>query len=63
MVTLWGTSDVSGVSGDDERESMAAAVVGDIGDEVSTNDELNDARHAGESSAKTDPSHPGAPLT
>ena len=33
MVTLLGASDVSGVSGDDERESMVAAVVVDIGDE------------------------------
>lgn len=31
MVTLRGTSDVSGVSGDDERESMVAAIVVDIG--------------------------------
>lgn len=33
MVTLCGTSDVSGVSGDDERESIVAAVVVDICDE------------------------------
>ena len=33
MATLWGTSDVSGVSGDDERESMVSAVVVDIGGE------------------------------
>lgn len=30
MVTLLGTSEVSGVSGDDERESIVAAVVVDI---------------------------------
>lgn len=33
MVTLWGTSEVSGVSGDDERESIVSAVVVDIGNE------------------------------
>ena len=30
MVTLLGTSEVSGVSGDDERESIVTAVVIDI---------------------------------
>lgn len=30
MVTLFGTSEASGVTGDDERESIVAAVVVDI---------------------------------
>lgn len=45
MVTLWGTSDVSGVSGDDERVSMVVAVVVDIdvnGEEQGTMDSTTD---------------------
>lgn len=55
MVTLFGTSEVSGVSGDDERESIVAAVVVvDIDDE----DEFKTTDVTKKHDAETDPSHP-----
>ena len=59
MVTLWGTSDVSGVSGDDERVSMVVAVVVDIdvdGEEQGTMDSTTDVSWLQRKSEK-DPSH------